>query len=114
MYGPCFVDDDFNCTFHTLLVPFPINATFATLNVSLIDDTILEGNESFTVTIDSSSKLPSGVTVGVTNEATVTIVDDDGKYVAICYYMILVSWLSWSLVSILKIPYKVLNICQLL
>ena len=74
--------DDFNCTSHT--VNFPINATRATLNITLIDDAVYEGNESFTVTIDPSSKLPPGITVGVTNEATVTIVDDDGK----CVYAI--------------------------
>ena len=72
------IDDDFNCT--SCAVNFPINATSATLNITLIDDTVYEGNESFTVTIDPSSKLPPNVTVGVTNEATVTIVDDDGKY----------------------------------
>jgi len=38
---------------------------------------ILEGNEDFTLTIDPS--LPSGVSVGDPGEATVTIVDDDGK-----------------------------------
>ena len=47
-------------------------------NVSLIDDIIYEGNEDFTLTIDPSS-LPTGVTVGNPDQATVTIVDNDGK-----------------------------------
>ena len=48
--------------------------------ISLTDDTIYEGNENFILTIDPSS-LPTGVTVGSRDQATVTIVDDnDGKY----------------------------------
>ena len=81
-WGQCFVGNDCNCTSHTVLV-FPINATFATLNIILIDDDIYEGNENFMVTIDPSSKLPSGVTIGVTNEATVIIEDDDGMCIGI-------------------------------
>ena len=76
-----FVDSDFNCTSHTVVVNFPINATSATFDIPLIDDTDYEDNESFTVTVDTSSKLPPDVSIGVTNEATVTIVDDDGKCV---------------------------------
>ena len=38
---------------------------------------ILEGNENFTLTIDPS--LPTGVSVGTPDVATVTIVDDDRK-----------------------------------
>ena len=64
-----------------MIINFPINATSATFNIPLIDDTEYEGNESFNVEIDPSFELPPGVIVGVTNEATVTIVDDDGKCV---------------------------------
>ena len=80
-----YVDQDFNCTSHNVSVFFPIKTTSAALNVTLIDDTVFEDNESFTVTIDPSPKLPSGVAVGVTNEAIVTIVDDDGKYIILLY-----------------------------
>ena len=38
-----------------------------------------EGNETFMLTIDSTSLPPTGVTVGDPGQATVTIVDDDGK-----------------------------------
>lgn len=61
-------------------MPFAINATNSTFSVSLFDDNVLEGNERFTLTIDPSSKLPDDVKIGVTNEATVIIVDDDCKY----------------------------------
>lgn len=60
-------------------VHFPINATNATFDVSLTDDTVFEGDENFTLTIDPSSKLPLKVVIGVTNEVTVTIEDDDSK-----------------------------------
>ena len=59
-------------------VTFPAGQTTATFNVSITDDMILEGNENFMLTIDPSS-LPDGVTRGTPGEATVNIVDDDGK-----------------------------------
>ena len=58
-------------------VTFPAGQTTATFNVPINDDNILE-DENFMLTINSYS-LPDGVTHGTPNEATVTIVDDDGK-----------------------------------
>ena len=61
-------------------VTFPAGVTRVPFEVSLIDDTIYEGNENFTLTINPSS-LPTGVTVGSRDQATVTIVDNnDSKY----------------------------------
>ena len=54
--------------------------TEATLNVSIVDDSILEGNEIFNLIVNVSS-LPSKVIVGDHGRATVTIVDNDGKYI---------------------------------
>ena len=59
-------------------VIFPAGKTTAAFPVPIIDDNILEENENFTLTINSSS-LPSNVTVGDPGEATVTIVDNDRK-----------------------------------
>ena len=59
-------------------VTFTAGTTEASLNVSLTDDNIFERNEKFMLTIDSSS-LPNNVTIGDPDEATVTIVDNDGK-----------------------------------
>jgi len=62
----------------------PYNFTIAsgltniTFNISIINDTILEENEIFHLTIDPSS-LPEDVSVGYPVLATVTIVDDDCK-----------------------------------
>ena len=59
-------------------VTIPAGQTTATFNVPITDDMILEGDEDFMLTIDSSS-LPNGVTRGDPGEATVTIEDDDRK-----------------------------------
>ena len=60
-------------------VTFPAGQTTATFDVPIIDDNILEGNEIFILTIDETS-LPISVTRGSPGQATVTIVDDDGKH----------------------------------
>ena len=57
---------------------FPAGDTTAKFDVLITDDNILEEIENFTLTINSSS-LPTNVTVGDPNEATVTIVDNDRK-----------------------------------
>ena len=51
--------------------------TSVPFDIPITDDIIFEGNENFTLTIDPS--LPTGVSVGTPDEATVTIVDDDRK-----------------------------------
>ena len=48
-------------------------------NISINDDDIVEGNENFILSIDPSS-LPNNVTVGVHNQTTVTIFDNDCKF----------------------------------
>ena len=60
------------------IVTFSIGVTMVAFDVPVNDDNILEGNENFTLTINSSS-LPSNVTVGDPGEATVTLVDNDCK-----------------------------------
>ena len=47
-------------------------------NVSINDDNVLEGNETFDLIIDSSS-IPSDVTVGNNGLTTVTILANDGE-----------------------------------
>ena len=59
-------------------VTFYADITNVSFNVSINDDDILEGNENFILAINQSS-LPNNVTVGDSGEATVTIVDNDGK-----------------------------------
>jgi len=59
-------------------VTFPLGVTRVSFNAPITDDNILEGNENFTLTIDSSS-LPDSVTRANPGSATVTIVDEDRK-----------------------------------
>ena len=51
----------------------------ASFDIALLDDDILEGDEDFTLVITSS--FPPA---GTTSQATVTIVDDEGKII-ICF-----------------------------
>ena len=71
--GSAVHETDYKLETHEIL--FPSEATSATLNITIIDDTVWEPNEDFTLTINASS-LPSNVNVSNT---TVTIMNDDGK-----------------------------------
>ena len=73
-------------------VTFPARRTHATFNISIINDNIFEGNENFILTINSTS-LPTDVTVGDPGPASVTIVEDDGKYLIISTFTVCVIYL---------------------
>ena len=60
-------------------VMFLAGEASATLDISIIDDTILENNENFTVMIDSTSLPINVVIANNSGHATVTIVDDDSE-----------------------------------
>ena len=60
-------------------VTFNAEITRASFSVSIIDDNVLEGNETFDLTIDPSSLANNKITVGDPGQVTVTIVDNDGK-----------------------------------
>ena len=56
----------------------PIRKNTFTFNLSIVDDNIFEGTETFTLTIDSFS-LPSQVSLQTDCVLMVTIVHDDGE-----------------------------------
>ena len=60
-------------------VTIPAGETSVSFNISIIDDNIFEGNESFSLTIDSSS-LPSRVLLQESCVVVITIVNDDGEF----------------------------------
>ena len=62
---------------------FPAGATDVSFDVTIINDTVLENNETFSLTIIGDS-LPENVTLGKITQATVTIVNDGGS----CKYAI--------------------------
>ena len=59
-------------------ITFPAGTKSVPFNVSITDDNMLEDNENFLLTVDLSS-LPDNITVSDPYQATVTIVDKDGK-----------------------------------
>ena len=60
----------------TVIVTFAKQDTSAKFCVNIIDDTSLEGNESFSLVIDATS-LPTGVIPGNFHTAIVTILDNE-------------------------------------
>ena len=60
-------------------VSFPAGQITAMLSIPIINDSKLEGNEDFVVSINTFS-LPNRVFTTTPDESTVIIVDDDGKY----------------------------------
>ena len=52
-------------------------STRASFDVSIINDSVLESEENFTLAIDPTL-LHSRVTAGASNSATITIMDDEG------------------------------------
>ena len=51
----------------------------AEISIQINNDNIFEGNENFTISIDSS--LPRNITTGRPSEAIVTIIDDDRELI---------------------------------
>lgn len=61
-------------------VTFPAGMTTAYFVVPIINDDLLEGNETFTLTLNPLL-LPNDVIAGHPAEATVTIIDGAGKQI---------------------------------
>ena len=61
-------------------VTFSTGQTWCRLNVTINNDDVLENNETFNLTINSSL-LPSNVEVDNPGQAIVTIIDDDSMYI---------------------------------
>ena len=57
--------------------------TSATIDVAVADDSILEDNESVTLTLDSITAGDADISIGAADSATVTISDDDTATVSI-------------------------------
>ena len=71
-------------------VTIPAGETWGTFDIPITDDDILEGNENFTLTINSSS-LRHRFSCRTPREATLTIVDNDCKiynYVAYAHHKV--------------------------
>ena len=84
-------NDDYSSGPYT--VTFLAGVTSVPFNVSITDDNVLEDDENFSLTIDTSS-LPSNVTVDNPSQATVTIVDNDGTYISSIMNIVIIFHLS--------------------
>ncbi|RMF68154.1 MAG: hypothetical protein D6742_05800, partial [Cyanobacteria bacterium J069] len=58
-------------------VTIPAGSLSATINVPVLDDTVVEGNETVIVTLNAITAGDANVVLGTTNEAVVTIIDND-------------------------------------
>ena len=72
---------------HIANVTFPAGVESVQFSIPILDDNIVEGPEKFMLTIHPSS-LPASVTVGDLGQATVTIMDDDRKHIAVIYHFL--------------------------
>ena len=66
-------------------ITFPAGTTSVPFNVSITDDNILEDDENFLLTVDLSL-LPDNITASDPYQATVTIVDKDGKLTVVAEF----------------------------
>ena len=57
----------------------------SSVSVPILDDDVVEGDESFNITLSFStpSSVNKGITLGVRYSATVIITDSTGKYIVI-------------------------------
>ena len=76
--------DDFNTT--PLTATIPAGDTDTTVRVAVTDDDIVEGNETFYMTLYVPSSLAPGVVAGTNSSALGIIIDSSGKTI--------VNWLS--------------------
>jgi len=70
------IEDDYDVGPYN--VTFPAGDTTVSFNVTIIDDRILESDETFQLSINTE-KLPDNVTINDPINITVNIVDDDCK-----------------------------------
>ena len=66
-------------------ITFQAGTTSVPFNVSITDDNILEDDENFLLTVDLSL-LPDNITASDPYQATVTIVDKDGKLTVVAEF----------------------------
>ena len=78
---------DFNTTTQTATIIAGINRSI--VNVSVTDDNIVEGNETFNMSLTVPSSLGPGVTTGDITSATATIIDTTSKIY--CYMQLFIS-----------------------
>ena len=76
---------DFTSTTQTVTITAGTNSSM--VNISVTDDNIVEGDETFSISLTVPSSLGPGIRTGAITSVTVTIIDTSGKYYH-CYWLI--------------------------
>ena len=71
------LEDDFTST--SLTATIPAGATTTTVRVPVMSDYIVEGNETFSMSLNVPSSLDPGIVAGSVTSATGIIVDSTSK-----------------------------------
>ena len=70
--------NDFNSTTQAVTITAGTNSSM--VNIPVTDDNIVEGDETFSMSLTVPSLLGPGITTGTITSATVTIIDTTGKH----------------------------------
>ena len=72
-----YVGTDFNSTMQT--VKLSAGSNISSMNISVKDDNIVEGNETFSIRLAIPSSLGPGIITGTITSATATIIDTSSE-----------------------------------
>ena len=76
---------DFNSSIQTVTIAAGFN--ISTMNIPVTNDDIVEGGETFTMSLSVPSSLGPEIITGTITSATVTIVDTTSEY---CSYVVII------------------------
>ena len=69
---------DFNSATQTVTITAGTNSSM--MNIPVTDDNIVEGDETFSMSVTVPSSLGPGITTGTITNATITIIDTSSEY----------------------------------
>ena len=71
------LDNDFNLTTQTVTITAGTNSSM--VNIPVTDDNIVEGDETFSMSLTVPSSLGPGITTGTITSAVITIIDTSSE-----------------------------------
>ena len=74
--------EDYDGAIQTIVIPAGV--VMQTFTINIVDNNIVECNETFNVTMVSVTTC--GVTIGSISNSEVMITDDDGTFIIVCLY----------------------------
>lgn len=73
------VGQDYDNSGSHVNITIPATVTSVPFDITIFDNYVLEANETFTLTISTSTVSSNNVTIGDISQTTVIILDDDSK-----------------------------------